>query len=100
MKKSFHALLVALLLLLVGCGSPRVWYSPGKSFNDTTRQLASCRKEAATINNPLGAINLAFHLANNANKEDYIKNCMLEKGFILIEAKKLPPGEVGVPDED
>jgi hypothetical protein len=100
MPKPFH-ILAFVPLLLVGCASSqKVWYSPEKSFEQTTRQLAACRKEAATINNPLAAVNLAFHLANNSNKEDYIKNCMMEKGFILIDEKKLPPGAVGVPEED
>jgi hypothetical protein len=92
--------LVAFLLpvtLLVGCGTSKVWYQEGKSFQDTSRDLAACRAEAARLQNPLAAVNLRFLLANDANTKNFIKNCMLANGYSLVHTNSLPAGVKGVP---
>jgi hypothetical protein len=81
--------------LLVGCGTSKVWYQTGKSLDETQRELAVCRAEAARLENPLAMANAWFALANDANKKDYIKNCMIAKGYSLIE-KNAVPGPLGV----
>ena len=85
------------LALLVGCGTSKVWYQEGKSFQDTNRQLAGCRAEAARLENPLAMVNLGFALANDANKKDFIKNCMMANGYSLVDKNSLPAGVIGVP---
>jgi hypothetical protein len=41
-----------LALTLTGCSTQQVWYQPGKSFDETQRELAICRGEAARMVNP------------------------------------------------
>jgi hypothetical protein len=85
------------LALLVGCGTSKVWYQEGKSFQDTNRQLAGCRAEAARLENPLGMVNLGFAIANDANKKDFINNCMMANGYSLVDKNSLSAGVMGVP---
>lgn len=82
---------------LAGCGSTKVWYQAGKSFEETRRDLAACRTGAAAVNNPLATVNLGFFLANDANKKEYVDNCMVAKGYTLVDKNSLPAGVVGVP---
>ena len=84
-------------VVLVGCGTPQVWYQSSKSFDETRRDLATCRAEAARMTNPLAMANLAFALADDSNKKDYINNCMIAKGYSLVDKNSLPAGVTGVP---
>ena len=84
------------LAFVVGCGTSKVWYQDGKSFQETKRQLAGCRAEAARLENPLAMVNLGFAIANDANKKDFIKNCMMANGYSLVDKNSLPAGVTGV----
>ncbi len=85
-------------VLFAGCGTPKVWYQAGKSFDETQRTLAGCRMEAARANNPLAMVNGWFFLANEGNKKDLIKNCMISQGYSLVDKNSLPAGVTGVPE--
>jgi hypothetical protein len=83
-------------VVLAGCGSPQVWYQAGNSFEQTRRDLGGCRAEAARLTNPLAMVNLGFALADDANKKDFVNNCMIAKGYYLVDKNSLPAGVVGV----
>jgi hypothetical protein len=91
-------LLLLPLAIHVGCGTPKVWYQEGMTFQETQRQLAACRAEAARLENPLAMVNLGFALANSANKKDFVRNCMIANGYSLVEQNALPTGVTGVPE--
>jgi hypothetical protein len=84
-------------VFLVGCGTSKVWYQSDKSFDETRRELAGCRADAARMTNPLAMVNLGFALADDSNKKDYINNCMIAKGYSLVDKNSLPAGVMGVP---
>jgi hypothetical protein len=86
-------------IILTGCGTPKVWYSSEKSFQQTRQDLAACRAEADRITNPLAPLNLSFSNANEDNKKDFINNCMIAKGYSLVETNSLPAGVAGVPSK-
>ena len=83
--------------LLTGCSSTKVWYQADKSFDETQRDWAACRAAAAAVNSPMAMVNLGFFLANDANKKSYRENCMVAKGYSLVDKNSLPAGVVGVP---
>jgi hypothetical protein len=84
-------------IFLVGCGTPRAWYQSGKSFEETRRDLAVCRAEAARLSNPLAMASLAFAIANDANMKSYVKNCMIAKGYDWVDTNSLLPAVARVP---
>ena len=86
-------------ILFTGCGTPKVWYQEGKSFDEIRRTLAGCRVEAARANNPLAMVNGWFFIANEGNKKELIKNCMIAQGYSLVEKNSLPLDVVGVPED-
>lgn len=86
-----------IVITLQGCASSKVWYQADKSFEQTRRDLAACRADAARLTNPFAMVNLAFALADDANKKDYIENCMIAKGYFLVEKNSVPVGIVAVP---
>lgn len=85
-------------VLFAGCGTPKVWYQAEKSYDETQRTLAGCRMEAARANNPLAMVNGWFFLANEGNKKELIKNCMISQGYSLVDKNSLPLGVEGVPE--
>lgn len=42
------------------------------------------------MSNPLAMANLAFALSDDSNKKQYIKNCMLAKGYSLADKNSIP----------
>ena len=88
---------VILACVLSGCGSTKVWYQAGKSVDETKRDWAACQTGAAAVNNPAAMVNLGFFLANEGNKSKYLDNCMIAKGYSLVDKNSLPAGVVGVP---
>ncbi len=88
---------VLLFMLFTGCGTPKVWYQSGKSPDETRRDLAAARVEAARANNPLGMANGLLFIANEGNKKDLINNYMISKGYSLVDQHSLPPGAIGIP---
>lgn len=88
---------VILCCLVTGCGSTKVWYQAGKSFDETQRDWAGCQAGAAAVNSPAAMANLGFFLANEGNKSKYRDNCMIAKGYSLVDKNSLPAGVTGVP---
>ena len=74
--------LLLLASLFTGCGTPKVWYQPGKTPAEAHQQLARCRVEAAKVNNPLAMLNGWFWLANEGNKGALIQDCMCGEGWL------------------
>ena len=83
-------------VVLVGCSTPQVWYQSGNSFDQTRRDLGGCKADSARLTNPLAMVNFGFALADDANKKDYINNCMIAKGYSLVDKNSLPAGVTGV----
>jgi hypothetical protein len=100
--KTLKQLIASLALtLLVGCDTPRVWFQAGKSFTDTQRDLAACHKEAVGSNEQLASAQRGYFNSNNANRDEWVNqftdNCMIAKGYSLVEKNSLPLGVTGVP---
>ena len=85
-------------VLFAGCGTPKVWYQEGKTFDAARRDLAECRVDALRHYNPLAAVNMEFFFAAEAVKKDLINNCMTAKGYSLVNTNSLPAGVTGVPE--
>ena len=98
MKKHQILPLFLTVVLLIGCGTPKVWYQEGKSFETTRRDLAAARVEALRSYNPLAALNMGFFFAAEAVKKDLINNWMTANGYSLVNKNSLPSGVTGVPE--
>jgi hypothetical protein len=137
--KNLRTLTAALVALaFVGCSTTLVWYQPNKTFEETRRDLALCRADAARLMSPVvianpppsypqppynpnyssspqysnpavadnaaaaaqsrqGLSTLGAFLAADANQKNYVNNCMVAKGYSLVDKNSLPPGVAGVP---
>ena len=76
--------------ILAGCSTSKVWYQSGKSTAEAERDLAACRAEAARLENPLAMTDAAFAIANHVNKNDFVKNSMIARGYTLVEKNSVP----------
>jgi uncharacterized lipoprotein YajG len=88
------------LILLAGCDTPKVWFQAGSSHADMQRDLAACHDEAVRNNDRLAPAKRGFFNSNNANRDEYlntfINNCMIAKGYSLVDKTWLPAGAPGV----
>lgn len=85
MKTPFVILLT--IICLTGC-STTVWYQSSADPEQTRRDLARCHMDADTKFkfmpfNSFGA------MASTITKGDYVKNCMLEKGYVPTPANQV-----------
>ena len=69
------------LLLLAGCGTPRIWYQPGASSTQAYRDLAECQKQSAGLGDVIPMQGLPGLIAGD-RRDDFIKNCMKGKGYL------------------
>ena len=96
--------IVSLMLVaisLAGCStvtntpSGMVWSQEGKSSAEIQRDMASCRLEAHRSNSMLAMVNVGFFVANEVNKTDIFKDCMIAKGYTLVTSNSSPPKVTG-----
>ena len=86
----------AWLLFLTGCGSPQIWYQPGKTAADAHRDLGACKMEAARTVDPHGISmigGLGGFMAASAGRGQFETSCMMEKGYMPTPAKQIPQGQ-------
>ena len=93
MQRAIVAL--AIILLLSGCVSNKVWYNPEKSSAEAERDLRECRYEAekystgagAGYSSPVGSgLDIAF------KQLELIRQCMELRGYQRVRIQDLPPG--------
>jgi hypothetical protein len=98
-KMKLHQIIPLLLIAIsfTGCStvtntpSGTVWYQAGKSDADIQRDMAGCRLEAHRSNSMLAMVNVGFFVANEVNKTDIFKDCMMAKGYSLVKTTNSPP---------
>ncbi|MEN6333522.1 MAG: hypothetical protein ABFE01_04630 [Phycisphaerales bacterium] len=75
------ALLLA-LCLLEGCA--KYWYQEGKSFKQTSDDLAACQREAAKYSD----VDRTHGIDSYDGK--FVRQCMEERGYDLVAENELP----------
>ena len=75
---------VLLLSVFTLTGCARYWYQEGHSFQQTHRDLASCRSEALRYSDVRRTHGLGSY------EKHFVENCMHEKGYRLAREKELP----------
>jgi hypothetical protein len=88
MKKLFPCL----ALIIVGCGTPKVWYQPGKTALDAQRDLAASKAEAIRISNPFAAFNGWAWLGQSIDRDEYVKQAMAARGYKPTPRDTVPDG--------
>ena len=84
--KFLNLFLIALgLVFFTGCSSSQVWTQTGKSPDECRRALAGCKAEASRASNPLAMVNVGFFMMDDMNQKSFIKNCMIAKGYDLVD---------------
>jgi hypothetical protein len=86
-KTTVFALLV--ILGLTGCGPSSVWYSPTQGVVQTQDDLQECKYKANTrAYTPFPSSSVYADMARIRRRAD-IKECMLSKGYRLMNTKYL-----------
>lgn len=101
--------LSTIILLLSGCGTPKVWYQPGKTPQEAARQLNDCRAKAVKVITParsqpsyagtdafsggfIGGMMMRDKLDRTKEREQYLRDCMLSEGWVLLPRAQVPNG--------
>jgi hypothetical protein len=86
--------LLPFLLFVAGCGSPKVWYQPGRSSADAWQDFGDCKMKAArapfaTSPNMSG---LGAFMSASIAQGDFFNACMLGKGYRQVRANTVTNG--------
>jgi hypothetical protein len=80
MKRLIVLILLVCSIFLTGCST--YWYQEGKSFNECKQDRDECVTELQK-----------YYDLDHIDKpeRDFMENCMIDKGYILLPEDKLPP---------
>jgi hypothetical protein len=61
--------------------------------------IAACRANGYAINSPFAMHNAGWFIANEANKKNFVTECMQAKGYDAVPVEQVPAGEASVPKD-
>jgi hypothetical protein len=83
-----------LVALLAGCGSPKVWYQPGRSAAESWRDFGDCKMKAARAPYPESPNmnGIGVFMSASIAQGDFLNACMLGKGYRQVPANTITNG--------
>ena len=90
-KVVFCTTILTSIILMSGCASNQTtasWYQQGKTPQQQAKDMADCRLMAEQHSNPLAMVNAGFFIHDSMHKNSMFNDCMISKGYTLVEAKK------------
>lgn len=82
------SVLSVLLVLVTGCGTPKVWHQPSKAPADAYRDLNDCKAQARAALDPHGMAGF-MPLLGQPDLESFVRDCMRAKGYVPTAANTI-----------
>jgi hypothetical protein len=83
-----------LSLLVAGCSSPKIWYNPDHTANETLRDFGACRMHAANAPVVTGENmnGIGVYMSTQIAQGNFLQACMESKGYVIVPAKTVTNG--------
>lgn len=89
MNAKFTLVLLPLVVVVVaGCGSPRVWYQPDRDSAQAWQDFGDCKIQSARApyaESP-NMSGLGAYMSTSIAQGDFLSSCMLSKGYRQVRA--------------